>query len=135
MVQIIIAIVALGIVFLLGFATVGFGIYCIQDGDSGLGILGIGVTIIGGSIVVLSTVGLIQFISSLQETTVTVISKGCAESIICEQNFQGEKIDSSKTYYIIIEDGNKVIVSEEVWNNIKDEYTYVPAKAEYIEED
>ena len=135
MVQIIIAIVALGIVFLLGFATVGFGIYCIQDGDSGLGILGIGVTIIGGSIVAISTIGLIQLFSTLQETTVTVISKGCVESIVCEQNFQGEKIDSSKTYYILIEDGNKVIVSEEVWKNIDNEYTYVPAKAEYIEED
>lgn len=135
MAQTIFATVALGIVILLGFAIIGFGVYCLQDGDSGLGILGIVVLVIGGSIVVLSTVGLIQFISSLQETTVTVISKGCAESIICEQNFQGEKIDSSKTYYIIIEDGNKVIVSEEVWKNIKDEYTYVPAKAEYIQED
>lgn len=135
MVQIIIAIVALGIVFLLGFATVGFGIYCIHDEDRDLGVLGIGVIILGGVIIILSTIGLIQLFSTLQEITVTVISKGCVESIVCEQNFQGEKVDSSKTYYILIEDGNKVIVSEEVWNNIKDEYTYVPAKAEYIEED
>lgn len=135
MAQVIFVIVALGIVVLLGFVIVGFGVYCFQDGSCDLSILGIVVTVLGGSIIALSTIGLIQFISSLQETTVTVISKGCAESIICEQNFQGEKIDSSKTYYIIIEDGNKVIVSEEVWNNIKDEYTYVPAKAEYIEED
>ena len=130
MAQTIFAIVALGIVILLGFAIVGFGVY-FRD----LGTLGIGVAMFGGSIVTLSTIGLIQSISSLQETTVTVISKGYAESIICEQNFQGEKIDSSKTYYIIIEDGNKVIVSEEVWKNIDNEYTYIPAKAEYIEED
>jgi hypothetical protein len=135
MVQIIIAIVALGIVFLLGFATVGFGIYCIHDGNRDLGVLGIGVIILGGVIIILSTIGLIQLFSTLQETTVTVISKGCVESIVCEQNFQGEKVDSSKTYYILIEDGNKVIVSEEVWKNIDNEYTYVPAKAEYIEED
>ena len=135
MAQTIFAIVALGIVILLGFAIVGFGVYCLQDGSRDLGILGIGVTIIGGSIVAISTIGLIQLFSTLQETTVTVISKGCVESIVCEQNFQGEKIDSSKTYYILIEDGNKVIVSEEEWKNIKDEYTYVPAKAEYIEED
>lgn len=135
MAQTIFAIVALGIVILLGFAIVGFGVYCLQDGSRDLGILGIGVTMIGGSIVAISTIGLIQLFSTLQETTVTVISKGCVESIVCEQNFQEEKIDSSKTYYILIEDGNKVIVSEEVWKNIKDEYTYVPAKAEYIEED
>lgn len=135
MVQIIIAIVALGIVFLLGFATVGFGIYCIYDGNRDLGVLGIGIIILGGVIIILSTTGLIQLFSSLQETTATVISKGCVESIVCEQNFQGEKIDSSKTYYILIEDGNKVIVSEEVWKNIDNEYTYVPAKAEYIKED
>lgn len=135
MAQVIFAIVALGIVILLGFAIIGFGVYCFQDGSRDLGILGIVVTVLGDFIIALSTIGLIQFISSLQETTVTVISKGCAESIICEQNFQGEKIDSSKTYYIITEDRNKVIVSEEIWNNIKDEYTYVPAKAEYIEED
>lgn len=135
MAQTIFAIVALGIVILLGFAIVGFGVYCLQDGSRELGILGIGVTVLGGSIVALSTVGLIQFISSLQETTVTVISKGCAESIICEQNFQGEKIDSSKTYYIKIDSGEKIILSEEEWDKVTNEYTYIPIEAEYIEED
>lgn len=137
MVQTILAIVVLGIVTLLSFGLVGFGIYCYRDGeyDCNERGLGIGIVAFGCFIIVLSTIALTQIISTLWETTVTVLSKGSFESIICEQNFNGEKVDSSKTYYLVLEDGNKVIVSEEVWKNVENEYTYVPAKAEYIEED
>ena len=38
-------------------------------------------------------------------------------------------------YFIEVECGDKIIVDESVWKEIKDEYTYIPSKAEMIKED
>lgn len=137
MAQIIVAIVILGFITLLSFGLIGVGVHIYREGmyDRNERGFGAGIIALSCCLIVLLTIELIKIISTLGETTVTVLSKGSFESIICEQNFNGEKVDSSKTYYIVLENGDKIIVSEEEWKNIKDEYTYVPAKAEYIEED
>ena len=137
MAQTIVAIVILGFITLLSFGLIGVGIHFYRECAYNRSERGLGVGIIALSCfsIVLLTIELIQLISTLGETTVTVLSKGSFESIVYEQNFNGEKIDSSKTYYVVLENGDKIIISEEEWKNIKDEYTYVPAKAEYIEED
>lgn len=90
---------------------------------------------IGGLIITLAIIGLFNVYAAFRETTVKVISKGCIESIISEQVTDKDIIDSSKTYYIKIDSGEKIILSEKEWNKVTNEYTYVPIEAEYIEED
>lgn len=117
------------------FFMIGCGIYCIKQKEIEFTILSILVMFIGGLIITLAIIGLFNVYAAFRETTVKVISKGCIESIISEQVTDKDIIDSSKTYYIKIDSGEKIILSEKEWNKVTNEYTYVPIEAEYIEED
>ena len=135
MAGLIISIVGLSLVIILAFVVIGFGIYCIKQKEIEFTILSILVMFIGGFIIALAIIGLFNVYAAFRETTVKVISKGCIESIISEQVTDKDIIDSSKTYYIKIDGGKKIILSEEEWDKVTNEYTYVPIEAEYIEED
>ena len=135
MAGLIISIVVLSLVIILAFVIIGFGIYCIKQKEIEFTILSILVMFIGGFIIALAIIGLFNVYAAFRETTVKVISKGCIESIISEQVTDKDIIDSSKTYYIKIDGGKKIILSEEEWDKVTNEYTYVPIEAEYIEED
>ena len=135
MAGLIISIVGLSLVIILAFVMIGFGIYCIKQKEIEFTILSILVMFIGGFIIALAIIGLFNVYAAFRETTVKVISKGCIESIISEQVTDKDIIDSSKIYYIKIDGGKKIILSEEEWDKVTNEYTYVPIEAEYIEED
>ena len=135
MVGLIISIIGFSLVIIFGFFMIGCGIYCIKQKEIEFTILSILVMFIGGLIITLAIIGLFNVYAAFRETTVKVISKGCIESIISEQVTDKDIIDSSKTYYIKIDSGEKIILSEKEWNKVTNEYTYVPIEAEYIEED
>ena len=135
MAGLIISIVGLSLVIILAFVMIGFGIYCIKQKEIEFTILSVLVMFMGVFITVLAIIGLFDVRAAFQEITVKVISKGCIESIISEQVTDKDIIDSSKTYYIKIDSGEKIILSEKEWNKVTNEYTYVPIEAEYIEED
>ena len=135
MAGLIISIVGLSLVIILAFVVIGFGIYCIKQKEIEFTILGVLVMFMGVFITVLAIIGLFDVRAAFQEITVKVISKGCIESIISEQVTDKDITDSSKTYYIKIDSGEKIILSEEEWDKVTNEYTYVPIEAEYIEED
>ena len=135
MAGLIISIVGLSLVIILAFVIIGFGIYCIKQKEIEFTILSVVIMFMGVFITVLAIIGLFNVYAAFQEITVKVISKGCIESIISEQVTDKDIIDSSKTYYIKIDSGEKIILSEKEWNKVTNEYTYVPIEAEYIEED
>ena len=135
MAGLIISIVGLSLVIILAFVIIGFGIYCIKQKEIEFTILSVLVMFMGVFITVLAIIGLFDVRAAFQEITVKVISKGCIESIISEQVADKDITDSSKTYYIKIDSGEKIILSEKEWNKVTNEYTYVPIEAEYIEED
>ena len=135
MAGLIISIVGLSLVIILAFVIIGFGIYCIKQKEIEFTILSVVIMFMGVFITVLAIIGLFDVRAAFQEITVKVISKGCIESIISEQVTDKDIIDNSKTYYIKIDSGEKIILSEKEWNKVTNEYTYVPIEAEYIEED
>lgn len=135
MVGLIISIVGFSLVIIFGFFMIGCGIYCIKQKEIEFTILSVLVMFMGDLIIALAIIGLFNVYAAFRETTVKVISKGCIESIISEQVTDKDIIDSSKTYYIKIDSGEKIILSEKEWNKVTNEYTYVPIEAEYIEED
>lgn len=135
MVGLIVSIVGLSLVIILAFVIIGFGIYCIKQKEIEFTILSVLIMFMGVFTTALAIIGLFDVCVAFQEITVKVISKGCIESIISEQVTDKDIIDSSKTYYIKIDSGEKIILSEKEWNKVTNEYTYVPIEAEYIEED
>ena len=135
MAGLIISIVGFSLVIIFGFFMIGCGIYCIKQKEIEFTILSILVMFIGDLIITLAIIGLSNVYAAFRGTTVKVISKGCIESIISEQATDKDIIDSSKTYYIKIDSGEKIILSEKEWNKVTNEYTYIPIEAEYIEED
>lgn len=135
MAGLIISIVGFSLVIIFGFFMIGCGIYCIKQKEIEFTILSILIMFIGDLIIALAIIGLFNVYAAFRGTTVKVISKGCIESIISEQVTDKDIIDSSKTYYIKIDSGEKIILSEKEWNKVTNEYTYVPIEAEYIEED
>ena len=70
------------------------------------------------------------------ETTEKVIGKG---TIVTETDFNysnGGKDNSNEIkYFIEIESGDKIIIDKSEWDNIKDEYTYIPSKVNVIRGD
>lgn len=135
MAGLIISIVGLSLVIILAFVIIGFGIYCIKQKEIEFTILSVLIMFMGVFIIALAIIGLFNVYTAFREITAKVISKGCIESIISEQVADKDIIDSSKTYYIKIDSGEKIILSEEEWDKVTNEYTYIPIEAEYIEED
>lgn len=135
MAGLIISIVGLSLVIILAFVIIGFGIYCIKQKEIEFTILSVLIMFMGVFIIALAIIGLFNVYAAFREITAKVISKGCIESIISEQVADKDIIDSSKTYYIKIDGGKKIILSEKEWDKVTNEYTYIPIEAEYIEED
>jgi hypothetical protein len=135
MAGLVVSIIGLSLVIMFGFFMIGCGIYYIKQKEIEFTILSVLVMFMGDLIIALAIIGLFNVYAAFRETTAKVISKGCIESIISEQVTDKDIIDSSKTYYIKIDSGEKIILSEEEWDKVTNEYTYIPIEAEYIEED
>ena len=135
MAGLVVSIIGLSLVIMFGFFMIGCGIYYIKQKEIEFTILSVLVMFMGDLIIALAIIGLFNVYAAFREITVKVISKGCIESIISEQVTDKDIIDNSKTYYIKIDSGEKIILSEKEWDKVTNEYTYVPIEAEYIEED
>lgn len=127
------AIVLIIIIILIGIAGIATGVYELVECDTGCGILGIFL----GAILLFISVGLIiAIVDDNTETTEKVIGKGTIVTEIDFSYFNGGKDSSNEIkYFIEVECGDKIIVDESVWKEIKDEYTYIPNEVEMIEED
>ena len=125
--------IALIILILIGIGGIALGIYEIVEFQNANGILAI---IFSGILLIISFIFIACVIDDNTETTEKVIGKG---TIITEVNFDyfnGGKDNSNEIkYFIEVESGDKIIIDKSEWDKIKDEYTYVPVEAEYIEED
>lgn len=129
----ILTIVLMAITILLGVAGIAVGIYELVEYDIGNGILGIFL----GAILLFISVGLITaIVDDNTENTEKVVGKGTIVTEIDFSYFNGGKDSSNEIkYFIEVECGDKIVVDESVWKEIKDEYTYIPKEAEMIEED
>lgn len=127
------AIILIAVVILLGIAGVAVGFHELIDYDICSGILGIFI----GTILLFMSVGILtSVIEDNSETTEKVVGKGTIVTETDLSYFNSGK-DNSKDikYFIEVECGDKIIVDETTWNEIKDKYTYIPSKAEMIKED
>lgn len=127
------AIILIAVLILLGIAGVAVGFRELIDYDVCSGILGIFI----GTILLFMSVGILtSVIEDNSETTEKVVGKGTIVTETDLSYFNSGK-DNSKDikYFIEVECGDKIIVDESTWNEIKDEYTYIPSKAEMIKED
>lgn len=127
------AIILIAVLILLGIAGVAVGFHELIDYDVCNGILGI----FTGTILLFMSIGVLTAtIEDNSETTERVVGKGTivTETDLCYFNSGKDKSKDIK-YFIEVECGDKIIVDESTWNEIKDEYTYIPSKAEMIKED
>lgn len=127
------AIVLLIITILIGIAGIAVGIYELIEYRDGSGIL---VIFLGAVLLLMSVSLIIAIVDDNTETTEKVVGKG---TIVTEIDFNysngGKDSSNEIKYFIEVECGDKIIVDESVWKEIKDEYTYIPKEAEMIEED
>lgn len=127
------AIILIAATILLGIAGVAVGFREFIDYDVCSGILGIFI----GAILLFMSVGILtSVIEDNSETTEKVVGKGTivTETDLCYFN-SGKDNSKDIKYFIEVECGDKIIVDETIWKEIKDEYTYIPSKAEMIKED
>ena len=126
------AIVLLIVTILIGIAGIAVGIYELVEYRDGSGIL---VIFLGAVLLFLSVSLIIAIVDDNTETTEKVVGKG---TIVTEIDFNysngGKDSSNEIKYFIEVECGDKIIVDESVWKEIKDEYTYIPNEAEMIEE-
>ena len=126
-------IIILSILILIGIGGIALGIHEIVEFQDANGVLAI---ISSGILLIISFILIACVTDDNTETTEKVIGKG---TIITEVNFDyfnGGKDNSNEIkYFIEVESGDKIIIDKSKWDKIKDEYTYVPVEAEYIEED
>lgn len=127
------AIVLLIITILIGIVGIAVGIYELIEYRDGSGIL---VIFLGAVLLLMSVSLIIAIVDDNTETTEKVVGKG---TIVTEIDFNysngGKDSSNEIKYFIEVECGDKIIVDESVWKEIKDEYTYIPKEAEMIEED
>ena len=125
----IVGIIALIILILIGIGGIALGIYMFDDGGAPAIVLGI-------ILLLISSLTIVYIINNNTETTEKVIGKGTIVTKVDFDYFNGGKDNSNEIkYFIEVESGDKIIIDKSEWDNIKDEYTYVPVEAEYIEED
>lgn len=126
-------IIALSILILIGISGIILGIYLINEFQDGEGVFAITFGII---LLLISSVLIVCTINDNTETTEKVIGKG---TIITEMDFDyfnGGKDNSNEIkYFIEVESGDKIIIDKSEWDNIKDEYTYIPSKVNVIRGD
>lgn len=118
------------VIILIGIAVIAVGFVDYRDSSD---ILGISL----GVMLLFTSIGLIiAIVDDNTETTEKVVGKGTIVTEIDFNYLNGGKDSSNEIkYFIEVECGNKIIVDESVWKEIKDEYTYIPKDAEVIEED
>ena len=129
----IVGIIALIILILIGISGIIFGIYLIVEFQDGEGAFAITFSV---AILFLSAMLIVCIRNDNTETTEKVIGKG---TIVTEIDFNysnGGKDNSNEIkYFIEVESGDKIILDKSEWDNIKDEYTYIPSKVNVIKGD
>lgn len=125
----IVGIIALIILILIGIGGIALGIYMFDDGGAPAIVLGI-------ILLLISSLTIVYIINNNTETTEKVIGKGTIVTKVDFDYFNGGKDNSNEIkYFIEVESGDKIILDKSEWDNIKDEYTYVPVEAKRIKED
>jgi hypothetical protein len=126
------AMVLMIVMVLIGIAGIAVGIYELVEYNDCSGIIGISL----GAVLLFLSIGLITaIVDDNTETTEKVVGKGTIVTEIDFSYFNGGKDSSNEIkYFIEVECGDKIVVDESVWKEIKDEYTYIPNEAEMIEE-
>ena len=126
-------IIALIILILIGISGIILGIYLIIEFQDGEGAFAITFSV---AILFLSAMLIVCIRNDNTETTEKVIGKG---TIVTEIDFNysnGGKDNSNEIkYFIEVESGDKIILDKSEWDNIKDEYTYIPSKVDVIKGD
>lgn len=122
-------IIVLIILILIGISGIVLGICAYDEG-------GAFAIIFGVATLFLSAILKVSIIDDNTETTEKVIGKG---TIVTEIDFNysnGGKDNSNEIkYFIEVESGDKIIIDKSEWDNIKDEYTYIPSKVGVIRGD
>lgn len=122
-------IITISILILIGISGIILGI-CVYDEG------GVFAIILGVILLLISSFLIVCIINDNTETIEKVIGKG---TIITEVNFDyfnGGKDNSNEIkYFIEVESGDKIIIDKSEWDNIKDEYTYIPSKVNVIRGD
>lgn len=122
-------IIALIILILIGISGIALGIYIFDEG-------GIFAIILGVILLLISSFLIVCIINDNTETTEKVIGKGMIVTEVDFNYFNGGKDNSNEIkYFIEVESGDKIIIDKSEWNNIKDEYTYIPSKVNIIRGD
>ena len=125
--------IALIILILVGIGGIALGIYLIIEFQDGEGAFAI---IFSVAILFLSAMLIVCIRNDNTETTEKVIGKGTIVTEVDFDYFNGGKDSSNEIkYFIEVESGDKIILDKSEWDNIKDEYTYVPVEAKCIKED
>ena len=125
----IVGIIALIILILIGIGGIALGIYMFDDGGAPAIVLGI-------ILLLISSVLIICTINDNTETTEKIIGKGIIITKVDFDYFNGGKDNSNEIkYFIEVETGDKIIIDKSEWDNIKDEYTYIPSKVNVIRGD
>ena len=126
-------IIAVSILILIGISGIILGIYLIIEFQDGEGAFAITFSV---AILFLSAMLIVCIRNDNTETTEKVIGKG---TIVTEIDFNysnGGKDNSNEIkYFIEVESGDKIIIDKSEWDNIKDEYTYIPSKVDVIKGD
>ena len=129
----IVGIIALIILILIGISGIIFGIYLIVEFQDGEGAFAITFSV---AILFLSAMLIVCIRNDNTETTEKVIGKGTIITEINFDYFNGGKDNSNEIkYFIEVESGDKIILDKSEWDNIKDEYTYIPSKVNVIKGD
>lgn len=125
----IVGIIALIILILIGIGGIALGIYMFDDGGAPAIVLGI-------ILLLISSLTIVYIINNNTETTEKVIGKGTIVTKVDFDYFNGGKNNSNEIkYFIEVESGDKIILDKSEWDNIKDEYTYIPSKVNVIRGD
>ena len=125
--------IALIILILIGIGGIALGIYEIVEFQNANGILAI---IFSGILLIISFIFIACVIDDNTETTEKVIGKGTIVTKVDFDYFNGGKDNSNEIkYFIEVESGDKIILDKSEWDNIKDEYTYIPSKVNVIRGD
>ena len=125
----IVGIIALIILMLIGIGGIALGIYMFDDGGAPAIVLGI-------ILLLISSLTIVYIINNNTETTEKVIGKGTIVTKVDFDYFNGGKDSSNEIkYFIEVKSGDKIIIDKSEWDNIKDEYTYIPSKVDIIRGD
>ena len=119
----------IALIILIGISGIALGIYIFDEG-------GIFAIILGVILLLISSFLIVCIIDDNTETTEKVIGKGTIATKVDFDYFNGGKDNSNEIkYFIEVESGDKIIIDKSEWDNIKDEYTYIPSKVNVIRGD